>query len=231
MEIQNNKNRLSMFFVVLLILLIIGLIATFIWCAIEENTSKNTIETASTNTISTTNTTNTANTNKTTDNEGTTTKEYYDFIDAENGTFDFTEDELIKRVCKGASYTSVGYRKSASTNDRDTNLYAYMTPQGVETISVTTSAQNYKVREFRFSFVSSNLTQELAQQLIDAYALQGFAIINGGTSGTVSESEDKVLAEIVHELEQVGNKLKGKGLVYTFEKTTRSITVIFSVEL
>ena len=158
----------------------------------------------------------------------TSSKEYYDFIDTNYYTFNYTEDELIKIICGGRNYTD-GYRKSASTKDRNTSLYTMMTSQdgfsGIETISITTDTSNYKVKEFSFSFVSNNnLTQDSSMSLLNAYLTQGISVLLGKRNQDMTSQENSKVDNIIQEMLDY----KEKGLSYNSSKELKSVTATFT---
>lgn len=159
-------------------------------------------------------------------------KEYYDFIDTDYFTFDYTEDELLKIIFFGSTYSQEGYIKSVSTNDSNTTLYTRMAAEsgfsGVETISITTDIRNYKVSKFKLSFVSNNnLTEEGANELLNAYLMQGISILLGNRyENMTSESEINKFNEIINDL---GDK-KDKGLSLAKTKNIRSVELLFSAK-
>lgn len=155
-------------------------------------------------------------------------KEYYEFIDTNYYTFDYTEDELIRIICGGRNYTD-GYTKSASANEKNTSLYTMRTSDGgfsgIETISITTDTRNYKVSKFSFSFVSNNnLTEETSLTLLNAYLTQGISVLLGKRNQDMTSEENNQVNEIIQEMLDY----KEKGLSYTSSKELKSVTATFT---
>lgn len=159
----------------------------------------------------------------------TTKKDYYDFIDTNYYTFNYTEDELIKIICDGRNYTG-GYKKSASTKDKNTSLYTAMTSRagfsGIEIISITTDINNYKVKEFSFSFSSNNnLTQDGSTTLLNTYLGNGFSCLLLRKPDKNTNDED--MNKITEFLEGIDNS-EEKGLKYYTTTDLKTVTATFT---
>ena len=90
-------------------------------------------------------------------------KQYYDFIDSEYGTFNFTEEEIVNRIMKitgtGQNYIEQGYEKTKSTQDNNTNVYSKVAGSGVNAIYITTTNTNEKVTKIKMH-ISGIYTEE-----------------------------------------------------------------------
>lgn len=159
-------------------------------------------------------------------------KEYYDFIDTDYFTFDYTEEELLKIIFFGSSYSQEGYLKSVSTKDNNTTLYTRLATDseysGVEIISITTDTRNRKISKFNLSFVSNNnLTEESSNKLVKAYISQGVSILIGNRIELMSSDSDiQKYSSIIKDL---GNE-QSKGLYLAKSEKINSVEVQFSVK-
>jgi hypothetical protein len=154
----------------------------------------------------------------------TSTKQYYDFIDTKYYTFNFDEKELLNRLFNGQSYSSAGYKKSASTKDNATMLYGIMTSNGVETISITTSSQNYKVKKFSFSLVATDFTEEKATNTMSSYLLAGTQCLLDTYLDSSNEEKRNEILSFIEEMSSMNGK---KGLNYTYKQEVRNVEVTF----
>ena len=160
-------------------------------------------------------------------------KEYYDFIDEAYGTFNVSEYSLLYTML-GGDYTYKGYKRSTSQNDFTTELFSkavvdYSTSTaGVESISVTISPSNAKVKEFNISFFSNNaLTNEQMIELSRGYLILGVAGLKGINIYEMNDTEKA-------ELEQAGKDIsedKFKGLDYSCIRNSQKVQCIFKAEL
>ena len=152
-------------------------------------------------------------------NKENTEKNYYNFIDTDYYTFDFTEEELIRNIMKGNNYYQMGYNKSASTNDSNTMLYSALSSDGggVEIISITTEPRNLKVKSFKLSFVSHNT---LTKEKVESY-LRTFAVI--ASSSLLELPGDYNSEETTQLAEDIIMNNEEKGVTWTSNYDTRNI--------
>lgn len=161
----------------------------------------------------------------------TESKKYYDFIDTDYYTFDFSEDELIKGICGGKSYTSLGFQKYASNKDQNSNVYSIADIYGVNSIIITSEPKNFKVKKIQISYVShTNLTEETSTQ----QANDMFALVLGG----IIFARDKnyyATDEINNEIQEMANQLVNstnqtyQGLKFNLEKSMKTIDIYFEI--
>lgn len=148
-----------------------------------------------------------------------TTKEYYDFIDKTNGTFIFTEEELIYTLCGGKDYKALGLTKYPSSNDKNTTLYTNVSLNGFTSIiSIKTSTNNFKVSEFSLSTIKmSNYDEESIMQEIYNELLLGVTniVLARDKNTSVTEQQNQEIDEIFNELYLNDGKYKGLNISYS----------------
>lgn len=151
----------------------------------------------------------------------TNIKGYYDFIDTNYYTFNYTEDELMKILCGGTNYTSAGYKKTTSTKDANTSLYYlntnYWGYYGTETISITVDTRNNKVNKLKYVFTPLNeLSTDVSRQLANSYLLGGVSALSVKkiNHDLMTNEEEEKITTILKEL--VDDKEKGLSFISTF---------------
>lgn len=160
----------------------------------------------------------------------TNIKNYYDFIDTNYYTFNYTEDELMKILCGGRNYTSAGYKKTTSTKDSNTRLYYlntnYWGYYGTETISITTDTRNNKVSKLKYCFTSLNeLSADVSNRLGFSYHIGGISALSVGkiNQDTMTSQEKDKISSISEEI--LNNKGKGISLTKSENSTNVEITL------
>lgn len=159
-------------------------------------------------------------------------KKYYDFIDTDYYTFNFTEDELIKGICGGKNYTSLGFQKYGSNKDINSNIYGVADIYGVNSIIITSEPKNFKVKKIQISYISlSNLTQEmLIKQANDMLSLVlGGIIFTRDKIYYATEETNNEIQEIANQLVNSTNQTY-QGLKFSLEKDMKTINIYFEIE-
>ncbi len=172
--------------------------------------------------------TETASTNSTNEKNAVVKKDYYDFIDTEYYTFNFTEQEFINLLMDGKSYTSMGYMKSAATNDSNTMNYTTRLTGGVQVISITTNPKNYKVQSIKIGFVSNTtLTQEVANQTYGSQlGVILYCMLGPKTNSATKEQNTKEVTDIINEIAE--GTASNKGLSFYGVKEARNVECTFT---
>lgn len=142
----------------------------------------------------------------------TESKEYYDFIDTEYGTFDFTEEEFVRRFYKninnGASYEQQGYERTKATVPNQYN-YAKVNWDGIDTMGITINPSNGKVSNIKIE-IYKNIGGELTNENAHDVVMNLVAGIVGFNARMPSENEREECLQIIDEC---GNGIAiGKGL-------------------
>lgn len=159
-------------------------------------------------------------------------KKYYDFIDTDYYTFNFTEDELIKGICGGKNYTSLGFQKYGSNTDINSNIYGVADIYGVNSIIITSEPKNFKVKKIQISYIShSNLTQEiLVKQANDMLSLVlGGIIFTRDKSYYATEEINNEIQEIANQLVNSTNQTY-QGLKFSLEKDMKTINIYLEIK-
>ena len=137
-------------------------------------------------------------------------KEYYDFIDKDYKTFNFTENELVNRYMQGKSYTSQGFERIKGT-EVNTFLYTKVNIEGVQFLSITNSSTNNKVSKIELGLVVTGLNQnQLEQYSYNMFNnLMGTAIYPDKNNSNEIQKYQAILQEVLN------GKSMDKGLKYT----------------
>lgn len=150
----------------------------------------------------------------------TQSKEYYDFIDTEYGTFDFTEEEFISRYFKnignGKSYIEQGFERMEATIPNQYN-YAAIKSNGINNLSIVTNPSNGKVENIKVAILSYNGGQISDEDLASLIANVIAGIMN-------VTSDDSNNTEVRNKVQQIFNEMtdgssieKGVQLTYKYD--------------
>ena len=159
-------------------------------------------------------------------------KKYYDFIDTDYYTFNFTEDELIKGLFSGDSYYNSGFQKFNVDNDNNSTLYIYNTPYEILNFKITNEPKNFKVKKFNISYFSNNnLPQDLANSTANSLFYQGLRAIIF-TRNKIYYETDEIKEEIQDITNQLTKSTNGtyQGLKFSLEKDMKTINIYFEIE-
>ncbi len=96
-------------------------------------------------------------------------KEYYNFLDKEYGTFNFTEEEYVKRVMivtgGNSSYQAQGYERMKATIPNQYN-YASIINGNVNNLSIVSNPENGKVSCVKMGVIGKFTKEEAEQNII-----------------------------------------------------------------
>lgn len=137
-------------------------------------------------------------------------KEYYDFIDKNFKTFNFTEDELVNRYMQGKSYISQGFERIKGTEE-NTFLYTKVNIQGVQFLSITNCTANNKVSKIELGLVVTGLNQNQLKQ----YSYNMFNNLMGNALYPDKNNSDEIQKYQTILQEVLNGKSMDKGLKYT----------------
>lgn len=149
-----------------------------------------------------------------TENEITKESQYYDFIDKENGTFYFDENEIVRRIMivtgkSNDNYILQGYERTKATIPNQYN-YSKIAGNNIETLSITSNPSNGKVSKIKINILGS-YTEEYAKKAIETLIIN---IVGGITNYTLKDSNDYEKTEQIEKIatELVDNSSIKKGL-------------------
>ena len=155
-NINVNKNKIRNIkpaYVVVGVIVIIFIISI---CVTINNNKSSTITSAD-------------NGSSTTTTNSVQKKEYYDFIDKEYGTFNFTEDEFVKNIMSAignsSSYTAQGFQRNQSTVPNQYNYYK-MAGGNTNDMNITINPNNNKVSKIKIGIIGKNLNDNDYEEYI-----------------------------------------------------------------
>lgn len=109
--------------------------------------------------------------------------EYYDFIDPQYGTFNFTEEEYIERIMTilggNSSYKMQGYERVKATIPNQYNYVKMGTDYTYDMICIVSNPTNGKVSSIEYNVMEKSITAEkVKEDLINLTANMAGGIIN-----------------------------------------------------